>query len=154
MKDIPQSKKSKNIWIVLLKDLGDFALYFNKTDDCFCGFEVHKIRVKPASETNIKCKDGRVCHISKVERRVIATSEEFGRYAWHYPNISMVYEKYPQFKSFSQEIESRLNDALIPSPETHTRETVDKTTFLHTRQPTTHSNNKGTPQKLETINEN
>jgi hypothetical protein len=108
IKNIPESKKSKHLWIVLLKDLGDYALYFNKTDNCFAGFEVHKIRIRKATEHDIKCKDGSVHHLFEPLRRAIAGNEDFGKFAWHYPNLSLVYEKYPEFKKYSHEIETRL----------------------------------------------
>ena len=104
VKDIPISKKSKNIWIVLLKDLGEYALYLNKTDNCFAGFEIHKIRIREAKECDIKSKDGYVRHLSVPKRRVIASNEDFGRFAWHYPNLDLVYEKYPIFKKHESEI--------------------------------------------------
>ena len=95
------------MWIVLLKDLGDYALYLNKTNNCFAGFEVHKIRIRKAETYTIQ---GRT--FSLPNRRVIAGNDEFGRYAWHYPNIEMVYEKYPQFKKYSQEIETNIKSGL------------------------------------------
>ena len=108
IKDIPQESKSKNVWIVLLKDLGDYALYLNKTDDCFAGFEVHKIRFMKAVECNIKGKS-----FLKPDRRVISSSEGFGKYAWHYPNLDMVFDNYPQFKKYKGEIIKELS-ALRP----------------------------------------
>ena len=131
IKDIPVSKKSDRLWIVLLKDLGDFALYFNKTDNCFAGFEVHRIFVREAREHDIKLKDGSIKHLSLPKRCVIASNEGFGRYAWHYPNLDLVYEKYPQFKEYRHEIESNLNDALITVLERVSRVGVDKTHGLN-----------------------
>lgn len=127
IKDIPISRKSEKLWIVLLKDLGDFALYFNKTDNCFAGFEVHKIRIREAREHDIKSKDGNIQHLSLPRRRVIARNEDFGRYAWHYPNLDLVYEKYPQFKEYHHEVKSKLNDALITILERVSRVGSDKT---------------------------
>ena len=114
IRNIPNERGSRNtnVWIVLLKDLGDYALYLNKTNNCFAGFEVHKIRIREAQESDIKGKDGRISHMSVPKRRVIAGNEDFGRFAWHYPNIDLVYEKHPDFKKHSQEIESNLNVAL------------------------------------------
>lgn len=127
IKDIPVSRKSEKLWIVLLKDMGDFALYFNKTDNCFAGFEVHKIRIKEACEHDIKSKDGNIKHLSLPRRRVIARNEEFGYHAWHYPNLDLVYEKYPEFKEYHHEIESKLNDALITVLERVSRVRSSKT---------------------------
>jgi len=133
IKDIPKSRKSNHLWVVLLKDLGDYALYFNKTDNCFAGFEVHKIRVMKPREGDIKQKDGSVYHMSVPERRVIAGSEEFGMHAWHYPNIKMVYEKYPQFKKYSEEIGITLDTALITVKKQVLRSDVDKTLLPHSK---------------------
>ena len=99
IKDIPQESKSDNLWIVLLKDLGDYALYLNKTNNCFAGFEVHKIRFMKARTCNIQGK-----MFSMPDRRVISNSEGFGKYAWHYPNLDIVFAKYPQFKKHEGEI--------------------------------------------------
>jgi len=112
VKDIPISKKSNVLWIVLLKDLGGFALYFNKSDNCFGGFEVHKVRVKPSRSCKIKQKDGSVSCFTVPERRVIASSVEFGLYAWHYPCLDMVFDEYPMFLDFKHEIEKGLKFAL------------------------------------------
>ena len=127
IRDIPESSRSSRLWIVLLKDIGDYALYFNKTGNCFAGFEVHRIRIKDASEHNIKLKDGSVRHLSLPRRRVIASNEDFGKYAWHYPNIDLVYEKHPEFKKHSQEIESKLEDVLITVEKRVSRVCIDKT---------------------------
>jgi hypothetical protein len=134
-REIPQEKGSKetNVWIVLLKDLGDYALYLNKTNNCFAGFEVHKIRIMKPKECDIKRKDGSVYHMSVPERRVIAGSEEFGMHAWHYPNIEMVYEKYPQFKKYSEEIEIMLDNASNIVKERFPHNDVDKTPLAHSK---------------------
>jgi len=112
IKDIPLEKKSKNIWIVLLKDLGSFALYLNKSNNCFSGFEVHKIKTLEASNCIIRQKSGNISYFSVPKRRVIANDEKFGRYAWHYPNLNLVYEKHPIFRKYNHEIERRLKSAL------------------------------------------
>ena len=91
MKTIPNEIKGRDCWIILLKDIGDYALYFNKSEGFFAGFEVHKIRVKPPCELNIKQEDGSIKHISIPERRAIANSEEFGKNAWHYPTLDSVF---------------------------------------------------------------
>ena len=128
MKGIPESRKSPHVWIVLLKDLGDYALYLNKTDNCFSGFEVHKIRIRDAVECDIKTKDGVVRHISAPKRRVIASNEDFGKFAWHYPNINFVYNEHPQFEKHKHEIETRLKDATDTIPKRILRDTYGKTT--------------------------
>jgi len=127
MKGIPGSVKSNFLWIVLLKDIGDYALYFNKTDNCFAGFEVHKIRIREAQECDIKQKNGSVYHLSVPRRRVVAGNEDFGRFAWHYPNLTIVYKKFPKFKKHSHEIENKLDDALITVKKRISRVYVDKT---------------------------
>ena len=131
MKPIPESRKSNRLWIVLLKDLGDFALYFNKTNNCFSGFEVHKIRVREARELDIKCRDGSINHLSVPRRRVIASNEDFGRFAWHYPNLDLVFEKHSEFKKHSQEIECRLKEALISIEKRFLRVNIEKTLDIH-----------------------
>lgn len=151
IKDIPKSRKSNHLWIVLLKDLGDYALYFNKTDNCFAGFEVHKIRIRKSREGDIKQKDGSVYHMSVPERRVIAGSEEFGIYAWHYPNIEMVYEKYPQFKKYSEEIEITLNNALITVKERVSHSDVDKTLLTRSKPSTFSQKSDSIAKKGESI---
>jgi len=131
MRPIPESRKSNRLWIVLLKDLGDFALYFNKTGNYFAGFEVHKIRIREATECNIKQKDGTIRHFTVPRRRVIAGNEDFGRFSWHYPNIDLVYEKHSEFKKYSQEIESKLEDALITVQKRVSRVNIEKTLDIH-----------------------
>ncbi|MCK5260869.1 MAG: hypothetical protein KAJ44_01670 [Thermoplasmatales archaeon] len=135
IKNIPVSKKSEKLWIVLLKDLGNFALYFNKSDNCFSGFEVHKICIREAREHDIKLKDGSIKHLSLPKRRVIASNEGFGRYAWRYPTLDLVYEKYPKFKEYRHEIKSKLNDALITVKECVLREGSDKTLKVGSKPP-------------------
>ena len=131
IKDIPIEKKSKNIWIVLLKDLGDITLYLNKSDNCFSGFEVHKIRIMEKRECDITRKDGSIYHMLVQRRRIIAGSEDFGRYAWHYPNLNIVYEKYPEFKKHNKEIETRLQVDLESTKKPVLSYEVDKTNFLN-----------------------
>lgn len=90
---LPKEHGSKHsqYWIVLIKDLGDYALYLNKTSDICCGYEVHKIRIKEP-ET--------IYGIEYPKRRVIASTSEFGRYAWAYPNKESVLKAFPQFKGY------------------------------------------------------
>ena len=135
IKGIPNEKGSRDtdVWIVLLKDLGDYALYFNKTNNCFTGFEVHKIRIREAQERDIKQKDGSIYHMSAPKRRVIAGNEDFGRFAWHYPNIDLVYEKYPEFKKYDKEIESTLNIALESVLKSISRDNEIKTTNVSSK---------------------
>lgn len=101
IKDIPKEKRS----IVLLKDLGDYALYLNRTDNCFAGFEVHKIRIMEATEY----KRGNTVY-KFPKRRAIASTAEFGHYGWHYPNLEMVFDKYPRFKDYKKEIVRKTED--------------------------------------------
>lgn len=129
IKNIPKSSRSENLWIALLTDMGNCALYFNKTDNCFCGFEVHIVRIREAKECDIKRKDGSIGHLSVPKRRVIVGSEGFGSLAWHYPNLDLVYEKYPEFKKYRHEIESKLKDALITVQERFSRVKIEKTTM-------------------------
>lgn len=99
IRSIPKESKSIKLWIVLLKDLGDYALYLNKSDGCFSGFEVHKIRVREARECKIQNKT-----VFTPKRRILANSEEFGYYAWHYPNLDEALKDYPIFKDYKQDI--------------------------------------------------
>ena len=128
VRGIPESSRSNRLWIVLLKDLGDYALYFNRTDNHFSGFEVHKIRIKEAQESDIKRKDGSVYHLSGPRRRVLAGSEEFGRYAWHFPSLDLVFENHPEFKKYAPGINSKLEYALITCLKRVSRDDVDKIT--------------------------
>jgi hypothetical protein len=105
MKEIVKSIDGKCFKIELLKDLGDYALYLNKSDNQFSGFEVHKIRIKKVVTCKIKGKE-----FTKPDRRVIASSEEFGIYAWHYPTLEIVYQNYPQFKSYDDNIRIMLSE--------------------------------------------
>ena len=137
-KELPESKRSNNVWIVLLKDLGDYALYLNKTNNCFAGFEVHKIRIRPAGGFDVTQKDGSVRHVSVPERRVIAGNEEFGRYAWHFPNIGVVYKNYPQFKKYNQEIETKLKEATKTCSKRVSCDTIIKTIVTNSKPFTSH----------------
>jgi hypothetical protein len=100
-KDIPREKGSyqTDVWIVLLCDLDDKALYLNKSNGYFSGFEVHKIRTRPARKCNIHGK-----MFSVPDRRVIASNNEFGRYAWSYPSLKMVFRKHPEFMQHERRI--------------------------------------------------
>jgi len=131
IKNIPNEKKSKNVWIVLLKDLGDIALYLNKSDNCFSGFEIHKIRTMNARSCSIKQKNGSITHFTVPKRRKLASNEDFGRYGWHYPNLMLVYDKHPIFRKYNHEIENRLNIALESTKKPVLRYEVDKTNFLN-----------------------
>ncbi len=99
IKSIPEEVNGKKFWIVLLVDLGDYALYLNKSDGYFAGYEVHKIRVLNGEVKKIKGKT-----IEFNTKRTIARNSEFGKYAWHYPKLEFVYNYYPQFKRFGEEI--------------------------------------------------
>ena len=105
VKDIPveRGSSSTDVWIVLLADAGDYALYLNKSGGYFSGFEVHKIRFQKARTCNIH---GTVFDVP--DRRVIASSEEFGRYGWHVQSLKMVFRDYPIFLQY----ESQINDKL------------------------------------------
>ena len=151
IKDIPISRTSEKLWIVLLKDLGDFALYFNKTDNCFAGFEVHKIRIREPREHDIKSKDGSIHHLSLPKRRVIARNEDFGRYAWHYPNLDLVYEKYPQFKEYCHEIKNKLDNALMTITECILCEGYEKTLKVGSKPSASKSKPYVTARKGESI---
>ena len=80
--DIPVEKggPTSQVWIVLLVDLDDHALYLNKTNGCFAGFEVHRIRTKNAQTCTIHNTA-----FSVPARRVIASTSEFGHWAWAAP---------------------------------------------------------------------
>jgi len=127
IKDIPESSRSSRLWIVLLKDLGDFALYLNKTGGFFGGFEVHRIRIKESKECCIKQKNGRTRHFAVPRRRIIAGSGDFGRFAWCYPSLDLVYVEYPEFKRCCKEIESRLEDESVVAEKPISRGYIDKT---------------------------
>ena len=105
LKDIPQEKGSYNadVWIVLLCDVGEKALYLNKSGGYFSGFEVHRIRLQPARKCRIHGKT-----FSVPDRRVIAGAGEFGRYAWHYPSLKMVFRSHPEFVEHEGRIRSKL----------------------------------------------
>lgn len=153
IRSIPNEKGSRDtdVWIVLLKDLGDYALYFNKTNNCFAGFEVHKIRIREAQERDIKQKDGSIYHMSAPKRRVIAGNEDFGRFAWHYPNINLVYEKYPEFKKYDKEIKSTLNIALKSVLKPISRDNEIKTTNVSSKPSISKSNSDVIAKKGESI---
>ncbi len=101
IKDIPSEKGnySSDVWIVLFCDLDDFALYLNKSSNRFNGFEVHKIRIKNERKCMIH---GFSFTVPK--RRAIASSNEFGRYAWAFPSLKMVYRNFPKFFEHDVEI--------------------------------------------------
>jgi len=99
-RDIPID--GQNFKIILLKDLGDYALYLNYSDNCFSGFEVHRIRMKNPEKVFYYTKDKGIVSFNLPKRRIIATSKEFGRYAWHYPTLELVYEKFPVFNDCLQ----------------------------------------------------
>ena len=124
-KTLPKEKGSEasQIWIVLLKDLGNYALYLNKSGNYFSGFEVHKIRIKKAREINFKPKDGKVIKVSIPERRALAFSEEFGHYAWTYPTLKAVYAEHPNFKKYNDEITEAASLALFCVKE-HRRKSI------------------------------
>ena len=130
IRSIPTSSRSKNVWIVLLKDLGNFALYLNMTGGFFGGFEVHQIRVRGAKECTIKQKNGSIRHFAVPMRRIIAGSGEFGRFAWHFPSLDLVFVAHPIFKKYCEEIESRLKDALIVAEKPVSRGYIDKTSKI------------------------
>jgi hypothetical protein len=109
MKDIPTKINGKAFTIYLIKDIGTHALYLNLTDQCVCGWEVHKIRIKEAGTKNI---NGRKFTVPK--RRVIASTSEFGKYGWSYPNLKCVEEEYPSFFPLNIN-ENNLIDQLIAS---------------------------------------
>lgn len=105
-KDIPQEKGSSNsdVWIVLLCDLGNKALYLNKSGGYFSGFEVHHIRLRKSK----KCKiHGRMFTVP--DRRVLASSGEFCRYAWSYPSLKMVFRFHSEFVEHEVHIIKKLS---------------------------------------------
>jgi len=112
IKPIPKEIKGKDTWIVLLKDLGDYALYLNKTEGYKCGFEVHKIRPRKEQIKKIKGKT-----IYMPTRNVIATTREFGFYAWFYPDLETVYKNYPIFKQYDTIIKDRAKKAMNSQPQ-------------------------------------
>ena len=102
---IPEEVKGKDVWIVLIKELEKIALYLNKSDGYFAGFEVHKIRIKKAETKIIKDKK-----IQFKERKKIASNREFGTRALAYPTLDLVYKKYPEFKPFEDEIQNKVEE--------------------------------------------
>jgi len=105
-KDIPQEKGSyqTDVWIVLLCDITTKALYLNKTGGHFSGFEVHKIRVKPARKCKIHGKT-----FSVPDRRILASTAEFGRYGWSYASLKMVFQHHPEFIEHETQIMKKLS---------------------------------------------
>jgi len=153
VRSIPGERGSRytDVWVVLLKDLDDYALYLNKTSNCFCGFEVHEIRIREAQECDFKGKDGRISHMSTPKSRIIAGNELFGRFAWHYPNIDLVYEKHPQFKKYDREIKSRLEAALFTTLKPISRDTIMTTTMVGSKPSVINSKSDGKALKGESI---
>lgn len=146
VRSIPKERGSKDsdVWIVLLKDLGSFALYFNKSNNCFCGFEVNKIRIRKARTSTIQ---GRTFTVP--ERRVLASSEEFGTYALHFPNINLVYERYPQFLKYESDIETQLSIGLQSIDNAHRRGTSIVTMNVRGKVSGLSHLSNGTPQNNE-----
>lgn len=105
--DIPRERNGKQYWIVLLKDLGHLALYLNMSDGYKSGFEVHKIRTKKAETKNINEKI-----VDMKTRNVIASSGEFGYWAWAYLKRMQVYEHHPEFEQYDRIIRIRTGRAL------------------------------------------
>jgi hypothetical protein len=102
MNEIPKSYGSANseYYIILLCDIGEYALYMNKSGGYFSGYEVHKIRTRK----------GRTCEIAGKSVileacRYLASSEEFGKHAFHYPTLEQVYKAYPMFQAHHNFIE-------------------------------------------------
>ena len=44
------------------------------------------------------------------KQRVIACSAEFGHYAWSFPNLTIVYGNFPQFKEHDVEIQRKYDE--------------------------------------------
>ena len=130
MKKIPQEIKTHGAWIVLLKRLeGNFndpkciglALYLNKSDGFFSGFEVHRIRIKPEKQWKIH---ERV--IFSPEREVLASPKEFGFFGWAFPSLNKVYENFPIFKNHDKVIRQKLSKV----PLKHVQESSKKSNRL------------------------
>lgn len=116
MRKIPEEKgiAKEDIKIYLLKRIDDLALYGNVTGDTngwFQGFEVHKIRIRPESKRII---DG--VEVTYPETEYLANAKDFGHWAWHYPNFSLVIKEFPEFKDFKNEIQTKLNKIPTQSP--------------------------------------
>ena len=119
MKTIPNEKGTDGIHIFLLKRINGvfpehktkigLALYANVTENNrLSAFEVHSIRIAKESRRIIDDKE-----IIYPERERIASTREFGSYAWTYPNLECVYAKFPMFKPYNTEIKKELSNLPI-----------------------------------------
>ena len=114
MKQIPQEIKGRDFHIILLKHIHGaqprynaiygLALYLNKSDGYLAGCEVHILRRRQRKHHVIKDKDGRESRFTSPHQEFIARSQEFGRYAWSFPDLEIMYQSFPVFKEFNDEI--------------------------------------------------
>lgn len=96
-KSIPESRKT--FGLRLLKRIDPYALYVT---DCY-SFEIHKIRI----QENVK---GFLTNEFYKVMEKMASSKEFGQYAWCYERLSTVLRHFGMFGDHIDEIISKLDD--------------------------------------------
>jgi len=106
MEKLKECQSNDGIIIHLLDRIGEYALVSNHTTDgnYFGGFEVHKI--KKRIETNTVIGNVKI-HFNAKE--CYRSSSEFGKNAFHYPNLDLVYIDFPQFRQNNDKIIKKLS---------------------------------------------
>ena len=76
---IPEAFTANGLRLSLVKREGDVAMYAVRLpgDAAVCGYEVHRVRVRPARVTRIAGKA-----VEWPRREILACNEEFGKWGW------------------------------------------------------------------------
>jgi len=94
MRKLEENTKINSFEAKLIKRCAPAVIYELSSGEYIYGYEVHKVRKKPARI--VKFVDGRV--VEYPEREVLASNEEFGRYAWSYTKLENALRKYDELK--------------------------------------------------------
>jgi hypothetical protein len=87
IKKIPELFYYNGFEYKLIKKVGQVVLYQQSKEGCLYGYEIHKLRIKPARTAKFKQPDGTIQYVKQPKREEWAGTSEFGTRGWSTSNI-------------------------------------------------------------------
>lgn len=97
---IPEKTKKNGLNLEIIEKTEKVVIYRQLNDSkVVYAYQVHKVRFKRECTRKIRHPDGRINIIYYPNREVLASNEEFGRYAWSYNTYEAAKNKYNELTS-------------------------------------------------------
>ncbi len=90
---IPENFKKNGYSFKLVKREKNCVIYEQFNEKGSFGWVTQKVRLKNASEHQIRAFDGSIKTIYHPKREILASNEEYGRHAWHYEQYENALKK-------------------------------------------------------------